>query len=153
LTVVRFLIKSLWILRDCPFPFEADAIFSSFTYETYVSRSIILLEARRKKMDSIIDYDTVKTLVANPPSLDPCPNFFNLHALQTHFAQALKHLPCLQSTVNRWSGEVMSKKMYALVDGTPFKADYKPKTDVPNFPKIFEADGITPIPYTQAKLL
>jgi hypothetical protein len=32
-------------------------------------------------MDSIIDYDTVKTLVANPPSIVPLPNFFNLHAL------------------------------------------------------------------------
>ncbi len=42
----------------------------------------------------------------------------------------------------------MSKEMYALVGGTPFKAGNKPKTDVPIFPKIFEADGITPIPYT-----
>ena len=29
-------------------------------------------------MDSIIEYDTVKELVANPPSLDMRPNFFNL---------------------------------------------------------------------------
>ncbi len=29
-------------------------------------------------MDSIIEYGTVKELVANPPSLDMRPNFFNL---------------------------------------------------------------------------
>jgi hypothetical protein len=42
----------------------------------------------------------------------------------------------------------MSKKIYALVDSTLFKAGNKSKTKVPNFPKIFEADGITPIPNT-----
>jgi len=39
-------------------------------------------------MDTTIDYDTVKTLVANPPNLDPRPNFFNLrvscHGPQTY---------------------------------------------------------------------
>jgi hypothetical protein len=99
-------------------------------------------------MDSFIDYDTVKTLVANPPSLDPHPNLFNLHALQTHFARALKHFAGPQLTVNGWLGAVMSKDMYALVDGTPFKAGNKPKTEVPGFPKICEADGIIPIPNT-----
>jgi hypothetical protein len=38
--------------------------------------------------------------------------------------------------------------MYALVDGIPFKAGNKPKTDIPNFPKILDAGGITPIAYT-----
>ncbi len=77
----------------------------------------------------------VKTLVANPLSLDPHLNFFNLLALQTHFAWALMHLPCPQLTVNRWLGAAMSKEMHALIDGTPFKAGNKPKTDAPNFPK------------------
>jgi hypothetical protein len=104
-------------------------------------------------MDSIIDYDMVKTLMANPPSLDPCPNFFNLRALQTHFTWALKHLPCPQLTVNGWLGAVMAKEMYALVDGTPFKAGNKPTTVVPNFPNIFKADGITPISYTHKQTI
>jgi hypothetical protein len=82
--------------------------------------------ATTKIMDSIIDYDTVKTLVANPTSIDPRRNFFNLRTLQTHFACTLKHLPCHQSTVNGWSGAVVSKEMYALVDGTPFKPGQKP---------------------------
>jgi hypothetical protein len=50
------------------------------------------ISAMTKIMDSIIDYDTVKTLVANLPSIDPCPNFFNLRTLQTHFAHALNSL-------------------------------------------------------------
>ncbi len=37
----------------------------------------------------------------------------------------------------------MSKDMYALVDGTPFKPGQKPKLDVQEFPKIYKADGIT----------
>ncbi len=32
-------------------------------------------------MNAIISYDTIISLLANPPSLDPHPNFFNLHAL------------------------------------------------------------------------
>ncbi len=97
--------------------------------------------ATTKIMDSIIDYDTVKTLVANPPSIDPRPNLFNLHALQIHFACTLKHLPCPQSTVNRWLGAVMSKEMYALVDSTPFKPDQKPTSDVPEFSKIYKDEA------------
>ncbi len=42
----------------------------------------------------------------------------------------------------------MSKKMYALIDTTWFKAGVVPKTEVPNFPKKFQADGTTIIPYT-----
>ncbi len=42
----------------------------------------------------------------------------------------------------------MSKEMYELVDGTPFKPSQKPKLDVPELPKIYKADGITKIPYT-----
>jgi hypothetical protein len=42
----------------------------------------------------------------------------------------------------------MSKEMYTLADGTPFTPGQKPKLDVPEFPKIYEADSITQIPYT-----
>ena len=86
-------------------------------------------------MDSIIDYDTVKTLVANPPRIDPCPNFFNLRALQTHFTYTLTCLPCPQSTVNKWLGAVMSKEMYALVDSTPFKPGQSQNRMYQNFPR------------------
>jgi hypothetical protein len=51
-------------------------------------------------MDLVITYDTVKTLVVNPPSLGNQPNFFNLHALQTHFTCTLKQTPYPQSTIN-----------------------------------------------------
>jgi hypothetical protein len=89
-------------------------------------------------MDSIFEYETIKELVANPPSLDPRPNFFNLRALLTHFARALKHIPCPQSTVNGWSRAVMSKEMYALIDATPFTPGKKLTTNVPDFPRKFE---------------
>jgi hypothetical protein len=47
----------------------------------------------------------------------------------------------------------MSKEMYALVDGTPFKPGQKPKSDSPEFPKIYKADGITQIPYTHKQTI
>ncbi len=71
-------------------------------------------------MDTIIEYDTVIALLANPPSLNPRPNFFNLHKVRIHFARALKKLPCPQLAVNGWSGAVISLPMYALIDMTPF---------------------------------
>ncbi len=72
-------------------------------------------------MDLVIIYDTVKTLVANPPSLGNQPNFFYLCALQTYFACALKWIPCPQSTINWWSGKVLTPNMYALISSKPFK--------------------------------
>jgi hypothetical protein len=64
-------------------------------------------------MDTCITYDSIKLLLANPPSIEPRPNFFNLQTLRTHFA-------CPQSSVNGWAGAVMSPEMYALIDNTPF---------------------------------
>ena len=104
-------------------------------------------------MDTTIEYDTVKTLVANPPNLDPRPNFFNLRELRLHFARALKKIPCPQSGVNGWSGAVMSPKMYALIDGTPFHLNIAPATDVADFPPLFAADGITSIPYKREETI
>jgi len=54
----------------------------------------------QNKMDTIIEYDTVIALLANPPSLDPRPNFFNLCELRTHFARGLRnsHVPNWLST-------------------------------------------------------
>ena len=104
-------------------------------------------------MDTIIEYDTVIALLANPPSLDPRPNFFNLRELRTHVARGLKKLPCPQSAVNGWSGAVMSPPMYALIDGTPFDFNIAPATDVADFPPIYAVDGITIIPYKREQTL
>jgi hypothetical protein len=94
-------------------------------------------------MDATISYDTIIGLLANPPSLDPHPNFFNLCALQTHFVWALKKVPCPQSTVNGWAGSVLAPAIYALIDTNPFNWNITPKTPVHNFPARFavKADG------------
>jgi hypothetical protein len=104
-------------------------------------------------MDLVITYDTVKTLVANPPSLGGRPNFFNLCTLQTHFACTLKQIPCPQSTINGWSSAVLMPDMYALISSKPFKHKMELKTLIPNFPPIFESDGTTIIPYTHEQTL
>jgi hypothetical protein len=51
-------------------------------------------------MNAIISYVTIVGVLANPPTIDPRPNFFNLRALRNHFARALKKVPCPQSGVN-----------------------------------------------------
>jgi hypothetical protein len=83
-------------------------------------------------MDSIISYDSVKVLLANLPSIEPRPNFFNLRALRTHFARALKRIPCPQSGVNGWAGAIMSPEMYALIDPNPFHLNIATKTNTPD---------------------
>ena len=92
-------------------------------------------------MDSIILYDSVKMLLANPHSLEPCPNFFNLRALRTHFARALKRIPCPQSGVNGWAGAIMSPNMYALINPTPFHLNITTKTDTPDYPEKRDANN------------
>ncbi len=67
-------------------------------------------------MNTVISFDAVWTLLANPPSINPRPNPFNMCKLRKHFAKALKEIPCPQSTVSGWAGAVMSPKMYALID-------------------------------------
>jgi hypothetical protein len=99
-------------------------------------------------MDLVITYDTVKALVENPPSLGDRPNFFNLCALQTHFAHTLKRIPCPQSTINGWSGAVLMPDMYALISSKPFKNEMELKMLVPDFPPVFKSNGTTKIPYT-----
>ena len=93
-------------------------------------------------MDTIIEYDTVKALLANPPSLDTRPNFFNFCELRTLFAQGLKKLPWPQLAVNGWSGEFMSPPMYALIDRTPFDFNIVPATEVAEYPPIYAVDGV-----------
>jgi hypothetical protein len=71
-------------------------------------------------MNATISHDTIVRLLANLPSLDPCPNFFNLRALRTHFTCALKKVPCPQSAVNGWAGAVLAPPMYALINSNTF---------------------------------
>ena len=104
-------------------------------------------------MDTIIEYDTVIALLANPPSLDPRPNFFNLCELTTHFTRAQKKLPCPQLAVSRWSGAVMSPPMYALIDRTPFNFIIAPATYSADFPPIYAVDGVTIITYKMEQTL
>ena len=104
-------------------------------------------------MDIVITYDTVKGLVANPPGLGDRPNFFNLRALQNHFAHALKCIPCSQSMANRWSGVVLLPEMYALINPNPFNMGMQLKILVQDFPPIYKTDGSTVIPYTRKQML
>jgi hypothetical protein len=104
-------------------------------------------------MDLVITYDTVKTMVANPPSLGDRPNFFNLWALWTEFAHALRQIPCPQSTINGWSSVVLTPNMYALICSKPFKNEMELKMLVPDFPPIFESNGTTIILYTREEML
>ncbi len=77
-----------------------------------------IISATTSIMDTVISYETVKALVANPPSLGDWPNFFNLQALRNHFARTLKRITCPQSPVNGWAGFVLTPVMYALIDPT-----------------------------------
>ena len=87
-------------------------------------------------MNTVISYDAVRTLLANPPSINPRPNFFNIRKLRKHFAKALKKIPCPQLAVNGWAGAVMSPKMYALIDQNMFHLNIAPTTTTPVCPKI-----------------
>jgi hypothetical protein len=97
-------------------------------------------------MDRCITYDSAKLLLANPLSIEPPPNFFKLRALRTHFAHALKQIPCPQSSVNGWAGAVMSPEMYALINATPFHLMIATKTTTPDYPDKLDAQGVS-IPY------
>ena len=71
-------------------------------------------------MDTLITYDEVAALVANPPTLAPRPTFTNLRALRCHLQCALQCLVNPQSYVLGWSGLVMSRPMYQLLSTSPF---------------------------------
>jgi hypothetical protein len=107
-------------------------------------------------MNAIISYDTIDGLLANPPTIDPRPTFFNLHALQNHFACALKKVPCPQSRVNGWAEAVLAPAMYALIDNATFHWNIS-TTAVPKFPLqyVINDDGTQGalIPYTHKEIL
>jgi hypothetical protein len=110
-------------------------------------RSILTLVEHDRKMDIIITYDTVRMLLANPPSLNPHPNFFNIRELRSHFARALKKIPCPQSPDNRWAGAVMSPEMYILIDPTPIHLNITPTMATPAYPIKYNLEGVI-VPYT-----
>jgi hypothetical protein len=98
-------------------------------------------------MDIIITYDVVQTLLANPPSLNPCPNFFNIQKFGSHFARAPKKIPCPQSPVNGWAGAVMSPVMYVLIDPNLFHLNITPTIGTPAYPIKYNSDGEV-VPFT-----
>jgi hypothetical protein len=108
-------------------------------------------------MNAIISYDVIICLLANPPSLDPRPTFFNLRALRTHFSRALKKVPCPQSAVNGWAGAVLMPAMYALIETNPFNWRINPRMAVPDFPACFATlpDGTqgAALPYSCKEIL
>jgi hypothetical protein len=97
-------------------------------------------------MDIIITCDVVRMLLANPPSLNPRPNFFNIHKLRSHFARALKKILCPQSPVNGWARTVMLPEMYALIDLNLFHLNIAPTTVTPVYPIKYNPDGAI-VPY------
>jgi hypothetical protein len=107
-------------------------------------------------MNAIISYDTIIGLLANPPTIDPRPNFFNLRALRNHFARALKKAPWPQSGVNGWARAVLAPAMYALIDNAAFHGNIS-TTPVPKFPLQYvvnddDTQGAL-IPYTRKEIL
>ena len=93
-------------------------------------------------------YDAVQTLLANPPSLNPRPNFFNICALRNHFAKALKKVPCPQSAVKGWVGAALSPEMYILINPNAFHLNIARITSTPAYPNKFNPDE-DPVPYTR----
>ncbi len=108
-------------------------------------------------MNAIISYDTIMSLLANPPSLEPRPNFFNRCALRTHFAWALKKFPCPQSAANGWASANLAPAMYAPIDTYPFNWRINPRMAVPDFPAHFATlpDGTqgAALPYSREEIL
>ncbi len=149
---VRFLIKSLRIPYSAPS--SAAPLPIIIGHSCWKLPNII--SATTSSMDTIISYETVKALVANPPSLGDRPNFFNLPALRNHFARTLKRITCPQSPVNGWAGFVLTPAMYALINPKPFDLkllNLPTITRVPEFPPIYAANNTTIIPYTRKQTL
>jgi hypothetical protein len=53
--------------------------------------------------------------------LAPRPDFAKIYTLRKHIVMNLKQLVCPQSAIHGWSGLVMDRVMYALIEpSTPF---------------------------------
>ncbi len=86
--------------------------------------------------------------ISKPPSLNPHPNFFNIRELRSHFARAIKKIPCPQSRVNGWAGAVMSPEMYVLIDPNLFHLNIAPATATMAYPIKYNPDRAI-VPYTR----
>jgi hypothetical protein len=89
-------------------------------------------------MDAVIEYDEAAGFLKNPPSLEPCPNFTNIRALQKHILQALAQLSCPQSAIHSWLGLAMDPATYLLLEGTAFTIppDPGPTAIFPNWAAV-----------------
>jgi hypothetical protein len=77
-------------------------------------------------MDAVIEYDEAGGFLKNPPSLEPCLNFINIHALQKHIVQGLAWLACPQSAIHGWPGLAMDPAAYLLLEGVAFNVPPDP---------------------------
>jgi hypothetical protein len=84
-------------------------------------------------MDAVINYDKAAGFLKNPPSLEPCPNFDNICALQKNMVKALLQLSCPQSAIHGWFGLAMDPATYFLLEGVAFTIPANPGSTA-NFP-------------------
>ena len=96
---------------------ESNQQFLANTKETWIAP---LCVRPRNSMDTLITYNEVAALIANPPSIAPRPNFINLRNFRHHIQRALQHISCPQSNILGWVGLIMARAMYALLMPTPF---------------------------------
>jgi hypothetical protein len=71
-------------------------------------------------MDTLITYDEVAALVANPPSIALRTIFMNFRNLRRHIQRALQHLSCPQSNILGWARLIMARAMYGHLMTSPF---------------------------------
>jgi hypothetical protein len=77
-------------------------------------------------MNTLITYEEVAALIANPPLIAPHPNFTNLRNITRHILRALQHISCPQSNILGWAGLIMARAMYALLTPTLFQLPSDP---------------------------
>jgi hypothetical protein len=63
---------------------------------------------------------TKQQIFSKKNSLEPCPNFTNILALQKHVIKAQSQLFCLQSAIHGWLGLAMEPATYLLLEGVAF---------------------------------
>ena len=84
-------------------------------------------------MDQLITVDEVAEYLKNPPSVEPRPDFLKIRALQKHIIKALKKMICPQSQIHGWTGLVMDRALYLLLESNAFVIPVSPG-DTPTYP-------------------
>ncbi len=77
-------------------------------------------------MDTIITYNEVAALRANPQSIASCLNLIHLCILRHHLQHVLQRLSCLQSNIHGRAGLIMARPMYALLTTMLFRVPTDP---------------------------